>query len=426
MTDTVAATPAPVAASPAAKKSPAKKKLSASKVKKTVALHPTTAVMVTSAIKELKEKKGSSLPAIKKYLAANYKVDPAKLAPFIRKFLKAAVANGTVVQTKGTGASGHFKLPVAEVKPKKKAVVAKKKKSIVKKVKTPGTPKKKKLTTAKKPAAGEPAAKKAKKSAATKPKATTPKKAPAKVKKPAAVKPKPKKTPIKKTAAPKKNSLSYGTKRRRMVNELLALESSDDDNVLNTQTIATTSSISNSTVSSHINFDNNLNISQQILLNIPFNEQNLKDSTESIPITFEGDYQQNCVCFPYLPNGSTLRTHDDYVAMKYEECHTYDSTSCISPIPNVDVVQLFSMDYMHMKIWPLDNSSTFPFENYMKDLKRMLCKHDKPLQQVVKRYEEQCKNIKNDNPKNKDILNLTAKTPDCFALTKQGEVIQLD
>ncbi|CAI6366315.1 unnamed protein product [Macrosiphum euphorbiae] len=97
MTDTVATTPAPVAASPAAKKSPAKKKLSASKVKKTkktVALHPTTAVMVTSAIKELKEKKGSSLPAIKKYLAANYKVDPAKLAPFIRKFLKAAVANG--------------------------------------------------------------------------------------------------------------------------------------------------------------------------------------------------------------------------------------------------------------------------------------------------------------------------------------------
>jgi len=203
MTDTVATAPAPVAASPASKKSPTKKKLLATKVKKTVALHPTTAVMVTSAIKELKEKKGSSLPAIKKYLAANYKVDPAKLAPFIRKFLKAAVTNGTVVQTKGTGASGHFKLPVADVKPKK-AVVAKKKKSIVKKVKAPGTPKKKKLPVAKKPATGEPAAKKAKKPAATKPKATVPKKAPAKAKKPAAVKPKSKKTPIKKTAAPKK------------------------------------------------------------------------------------------------------------------------------------------------------------------------------------------------------------------------------
>ncbi|KAL4142928.1 hypothetical protein QTP88_005322 [Uroleucon formosanum] len=56
----------------------------------------------------------------------------------------------------------------------------------------------------------------------------------------------------------------------------------------------------------------------------------------------------------------------------------------------------------------------------------MLSKHDKPFQQVVTRYEEQCKNIKNDNPKNKDILNLTAKMSDCFALTKQREVIQID
>ncbi|XP_022182797.1 histone H1A, sperm-like [Myzus persicae] len=210
MTDTIIATaPAPVAASPVVKKSPAKKKI-AGTVKKTVALHPTTSVMVTSAIKELKEKKGSSLPAIKKYLAANYKVDPAKLAPFIRKFLKAAVVNGTVVQTKGNGASGHFKLPVAEAKPKK-TVVAKKKKSIVKKVKAPGTPKRK-LTATKKVKAGEPAAKKVKKAVAvpTKAKATTKtKKSPAKPKKPAVVKPKAapkvkKAAPIKKTVVPKK------------------------------------------------------------------------------------------------------------------------------------------------------------------------------------------------------------------------------
>jgi len=213
MTDTVVATPAPAAASPAAKKSPTKKKLVASKVKKTtVSLHPTTAVMVTSAIKELKEKKGSSLPAIKKHLAANYKVDPAKLAPFIRKFLKAAVANGTVVQTKGTGTSGHFKLPVTDVNPKK-AAVAKKKKSIVKKAgkAAAATPKKKESTSAKKPSAGEPAAKKVKKAAATaKPKATTPKKAtPVKTKKPAAAKkPKSKKTPIKKATVPKKKVIT--------------------------------------------------------------------------------------------------------------------------------------------------------------------------------------------------------------------------
>ncbi|XP_050052914.1 histone H1A, sperm-like [Aphis gossypii] len=208
MTDNVVVSaPAPVTASPAAKKSPAKKKVgAAAKAKKPAANHPTTSVMVTSAIKELKEKKGSSLPAIKKYLAANYKVDPAKLAPFIRKFLKAAVANGTVLQTKGTGASGHFKLPVAEVKPKKKTAVVKKKKAVVKKVKAPGATKRKSTSAKKvKPASGEPAAKKVKKAVAAKPKAASkPKKSPAKPKKPVAAKPKVKKTPTKKTAAPKK------------------------------------------------------------------------------------------------------------------------------------------------------------------------------------------------------------------------------
>ncbi|XP_008179018.1 histone H1.1-like [Acyrthosiphon pisum] len=74
------------------------------------------------------------LSAIKKYLAANYKVGSAKLTPFIVKVLKVAIANGTVIQTKGNGASGHFKLPVDDVKPKK-AIVAKKKKSIYKKLK---------------------------------------------------------------------------------------------------------------------------------------------------------------------------------------------------------------------------------------------------------------------------------------------------
>lgn len=206
MTDTVAS-PAPVAASPSAKKLPAKKKVAASGA----STHPTTAVMVTSAIKGLNEKKGSSLPAIKKYLAANYKIDPAKFAPFIRKFLKAAVINGTIVQTKGTGASGHFKLPVAaEVKPKK--VAAKKKAPAAKKAKAAGTPKKKKPAAPKKvkPASGEPAAKKLKKTVApAKPKAAAakPKKSPAKPKKPAVAKPKavkPKKSPIKKAAAPKK------------------------------------------------------------------------------------------------------------------------------------------------------------------------------------------------------------------------------
>ncbi|XP_050533606.1 histone H1A, sperm-like [Daktulosphaira vitifoliae] len=164
--------------------------------------------MVTSAIKNLKEKKGSSLPAIKKYLAANYKVDAAKLAPFIRKFLKAAVAKGTLVQTNGSGASGHFKL-AAEAKAVKKAVP--KKKPAAKKT-APGTPGKKRKSAPKKAkSSSEPAAKKAKTASAVKPKAAKPTKSPAKAKKAPATKAKPpkaKKTPVKKLPHNTSNSLT--------------------------------------------------------------------------------------------------------------------------------------------------------------------------------------------------------------------------
>merc|ERR1712223_1078186 len=91
------------AAKPAKAKKPAKK-----------AEHPPSAVMVLAAVKALKDRKGSSLPAIKKYIAATYKVDVAKLAPFIRRFLKKAVTDGKLAQVKGSGASGSFKLAKVE------------------------------------------------------------------------------------------------------------------------------------------------------------------------------------------------------------------------------------------------------------------------------------------------------------------------
>ena len=47
--------------------------------------------MVVATVKTLKEREGSSLQAIKKYLAAQYKVDVEKLAPFIKKFKKSDV-----------------------------------------------------------------------------------------------------------------------------------------------------------------------------------------------------------------------------------------------------------------------------------------------------------------------------------------------
>ncbi|CAH1115117.1 unnamed protein product [Psylliodes chrysocephalus] len=63
--------------------------------------------------KDLKERGGSSLQAIKKYIAANYKVDEEKVAPFFKKYPKALVASGSLVQMKSKGASGSFKLASA-------------------------------------------------------------------------------------------------------------------------------------------------------------------------------------------------------------------------------------------------------------------------------------------------------------------------
>ena len=117
-----------------AAKSPAKK-AAKPKAKPT---HPKTSVMVVAAIKALKERNGSSLPAIKKYIAANYKVDTVKLAPFIKKGIKSLVEKKALIQVKGKGASGSFKAAkVEEKKPKKKVVKKKKPAKKPKKAKSP-------------------------------------------------------------------------------------------------------------------------------------------------------------------------------------------------------------------------------------------------------------------------------------------------
>ena len=80
-----------VAAAPAAPKAAPKKK----------AAHPATTVMVAAAITALKDKKGSFRPAIKKYIAANYKVDNFKLGPNLKMALKSGVEKKTLVAIKG-------------------------------------------------------------------------------------------------------------------------------------------------------------------------------------------------------------------------------------------------------------------------------------------------------------------------------------
>lgn len=96
--------------------------------------HPPTSEMVNTAIKELKDRKGSSLQAIKKYIGSAYEVDGEKFAPFIRRYLKSAVTSGAVVQTKGKGASGSFKLPMLKgTESRSKVLTTEPKKSVEKK-----------------------------------------------------------------------------------------------------------------------------------------------------------------------------------------------------------------------------------------------------------------------------------------------------
>ena len=163
----------------------AAKKTTGKKTTKAPASHPPVAVMVTEAITALKERNGSSLPAIKKYVAGHFVCDVDRLAPFIRKFLKKAVGEGKLKQIKAS-----YKVDKTKIeKPKKKpAAKPKKAPAIPKKVKTP------------KRAAVKPKADKPKK---TTEKAAKPKKAktPAKAEKP---RKKPVKTPKKAAAKPKK------------------------------------------------------------------------------------------------------------------------------------------------------------------------------------------------------------------------------
>lgn len=102
----------------------------------------------------------------------------------------------------------------------------------------------------------------------------------------------------------------------------------------------------------------------------------------------------------------------------------------------------------------LDSCSCFPFENYMQILKSSLRKHDKPLQQFVRRYQEKCSNktttVINANDSNyknihhlgpildnvtcgPQLLNLKIKnsiirlksSADIFILTNKGEIVKV-
>ena len=128
------------------KASPAKKPAS----------HPTYQVMVQESIKALKERKGASRQALKKYIEANYKCE-------VRNYnLNSALKKLTeekVLEQSETGQRWKFKK--AEAKPAAKKPAAKK-------AAKPAAKKAPAKKAAKKPAAKKPAAKKAAKKPAAK------------------------------------------------------------------------------------------------------------------------------------------------------------------------------------------------------------------------------------------------------------------
>ena len=180
-------------AAPAPKKAAAKAKKPAKP-----STHPKFSEMIVAAVTALKEKKGSSIQAIKKYILANYKVEDKAVATFVKANLKRMVDSGALKQVKGTGASGSFKLAEKPKAAKKPAA-----KKATKSPKKAAKPAAKKATKSPKKAAKKPAAKKtATKKPAAKKAAKPAKKAPAK--KPAAAKKAAAKKPAAKKAAAKK------------------------------------------------------------------------------------------------------------------------------------------------------------------------------------------------------------------------------
>jgi len=193
---------ADVAATPVVTKKA--KKAGTAKAKKP-ADHPKYSQMIKEALGALKERGGSSRQAILKYIVKHYHLgqEEKTINAHLKLALRAGVKNGNLNQSKGTGASGSFRLgekKTAEKKPK--AAKAKKAPGAAKPKKAPGSPKKPKAKKAK--AAASP--KKAAKPKAAKPKtakASKPK-SPKKVKVAKPTKPKSPKAKKPKTAKPKK------------------------------------------------------------------------------------------------------------------------------------------------------------------------------------------------------------------------------
>lgn len=83
---------------------------------------PPVGKMVITAINRLRDnpRKGSSLSAIKGFMAEEWGLNIPDYAPKIKKYLLKAVDSEEIIQTKGKGASGRFTVPGLKAKKKKR------------------------------------------------------------------------------------------------------------------------------------------------------------------------------------------------------------------------------------------------------------------------------------------------------------------
>ncbi|XP_051509314.1 histone H1.3-like [Myxocyprinus asiaticus] len=93
---------------------------------------PTVSDLILKVLSDFKERGGVSLVALKKALAASG-YDAAKNIPRIKLAVKRLLAKGGLTQTKGTGASGSFKISTIAVTKSKKPKAKKAKRKTTKK-----------------------------------------------------------------------------------------------------------------------------------------------------------------------------------------------------------------------------------------------------------------------------------------------------
>ncbi|XP_007445523.1 histone H1.10-like, partial [Python bivittatus] len=105
---------------PPASKAAAAAKKAAGAAKSRKPSGPSVTELLTQAVTASKERGGISLAALKKSLAASG-YDVEKNNSRIKLGLKSLVTKGTLLQTKGTGASGSFKLNKKQAETKDKA-----------------------------------------------------------------------------------------------------------------------------------------------------------------------------------------------------------------------------------------------------------------------------------------------------------------